>query len=73
MQLAWRFRYKSCSHTSPLRNKFSSSVVRCKKLLNTDGMSLKICSRSSDGNSVVHSYDSGATNGDGTWLNKIFF
>ena len=42
VQLAQNCKRMTGSHASPLRNKFSAAIVRCQKLLNTEGVSLKI-------------------------------
>jgi len=41
VQLARSVKRKSC-HASPLKNRFSAAIVRCQKLLNTEGVNLKI-------------------------------
>jgi len=40
VQLARSFKRKSC-HASPLKNKCLAVIVRCQKLLNTEGLNLK--------------------------------
>jgi len=35
VQLARSVKWKSCSHSRPLRNKFTVSILRCRELLNT--------------------------------------
>jgi hypothetical protein len=42
VQLAQSFKWKSCSHASPPRNKFTVCIVRCRNLLNTDILGQKI-------------------------------
>jgi len=42
VQLARSVKWNSCNHASPLRIKFSVSIVRCQKVLNTDILRRKI-------------------------------
>ena len=41
VQLAHSFKRKFYSHANPLRNKFSAAIIRCQKLLSTEGVNLK--------------------------------